>query len=221
MSGVTAIIVAAGEGERFGSPKQLSLLKGKTVLDWSLEKFEKNEAVDDIILVLSRLLSGDEYLRKYGKITAISRGGKKRQDSVYAGLLGVDESQTEVVLVHDGVRPLVGNELIARVISETLKKNAVVPVVPVEDTIKRVERQKILRTEVRSQLFRIQTPQGFSYSVLKAAFQKAMEDDFYGTDEASLVERMGTPVFVVPGDRRNIKITTPEDLKMAEALIED
>jgi len=221
MSGVTVIIVAAGEGERFGSPKQFSLLKGKTVLDWSLEKFEKNEAVDDIILVLSRLHPGDEYLRKYGKITAIARGGEKRQDSVYAGLLSVNERQAEVVLIHDGVRPLVENDLIARIISETLEKNAVVPVIPVEDTIKCVEGRRILRTEERSQLFRSQTPQGFSYSLIKGAFQKAMDEHFYGTDEASLVERMGKPVFVVTGSRLNIKITTPEDLKIAEALIGD
>jgi 2-C-methyl-D-erythritol 4-phosphate cytidylyltransferase len=221
MSRVTAIIVAAGEGERFGSAKQFSLLKGKTVLDWSLETFERSEAVEDIILVLSPLYPGDEYLHKYRKITAIAKGGKKRQDSVYAGLLGVDESRAKIVLVHDGARPLVDKGLIERIILETREKNAVVPVIPVEDTIKRVEGQKISGTEDRIKLFRSQTPQGFSYSLIRLAFQQAMDDGFYGTDDASLVERMGNPVFVVPGDRRNIKITLPEDLKIAEALIED
>jgi 2-C-methyl-D-erythritol 4-phosphate cytidylyltransferase len=221
MSGVTAIIVAAGEGDRFGSAKQFSPLKGKTVLDWSLEKFERSKAVDNIILVLNRLYPGDEYLHKYGKITAVARGGERRQDSVYAGLLSVDESRAGVVLVHDGARPLVDDSLIERIIAETRKKNAVVPVIPVEDTIKRVEGQRITGTEDRIQLFRSQTPQGFSYSLIRVAFQQAMDDGFYGTDEASLVERMGKPVFVVPGDRRNIKITLPEDLKIAEALIED
>ncbi len=221
MSRVTAIIVAAGEGDRFGSAKQFSLLKGKTVLDWSLEKFERSEAIDDIILVLNHLHPGGEYLDKYRKITSIARGGEKRQESVFAGLLNVDESRSEVVLVHDGARPLVENSLIQRIVAKTREKKAAVPVIPLEDTIKRVEKQKILGTEDRNRLFRTQTPQGFSYSVLKRAFQKAMEDGYHGTDEASLVERTGTPVFVVPGDRRNIKITTPEDLKIAEALIED
>lgn len=221
MSGVTAIILAAGEGERFGSAKQFALLKGKAVLDWSLQKFENNESVDDIILVLSRFHPGDEYLRKYRKISAIARGGEKRQDSVYAGLLSVDESRTEVILVHDGARPLVDIRLIERIIEETREKRAVVPVIPVEDTIKRVDGRRILRTEERSQLFRSQTPQGFSYSLLKKAFQKALDENFVGTDEASLVERMGKSVFTVAGDPRNMKITTPEDLKIAEALIED
>lgn len=221
MSGVTAIIVAAGEGKRFGSAKQFSLLRGKTVLDWSLEKFEKNEEVDDIVLVLNRLYPGDEYLRKYKKIAAIARGGKKRQDSVYAGLLGLEKTRAKVVLVHDGARPLVESSLIQRIIEETRKKEAVIPVIPIEDTIRRVEGRRILRTEERRQLFRCQTPQGFSYSLLREAFRKAMDDNFIGTDEASLVERMGESVFVVPGSRRNIKITTPEDLKIAEALIED
>jgi 2-C-methyl-D-erythritol 4-phosphate cytidylyltransferase len=221
MKRVAAIIVAAGEGKRFGSAKQFSLLRGKSVLDWSLEKFEKNEAVDEIVLVLSRLHSGDEYLQKYRKIVSIARGGEKRQDSVYAGLRNVDESRVEVVLVHDGARPLVEDSLIGRIIAEAREKDAVVPVIPLEDTIKRVEGQRILRTEARNQLFRSQTPQGFSCSLLKEAFQKAVDDGYYGTDEASLVERLKKQVFIVPGKRRNIKITTPEDLKMAEALIGD
>jgi 2-C-methyl-D-erythritol 4-phosphate cytidylyltransferase len=221
MSGVTAIIVAAGEGERFGSAKQFSLLGGKTVVDWCLEKFEKNELVDEIILVLGELHPRDEFLRKYRKISTVALGGKRRQDSVYAGLLGVDESRTEVVLIHDGARPLVENSLIKRIIAEAAKKEAVVPVIPVEDTIKRLEGERVIRTEDRSRLFRSQTPQGFSLSLIKRAFQKAMEDDFVGTDEASLVERIGSPVFAVSGDRRNIKITTKEDLMIAEVLIED
>jgi 2-C-methyl-D-erythritol 4-phosphate cytidylyltransferase len=220
MSGVTAVIVAAGEGERFGSAKQFSFLKGKTVLDWSLERFDRSAAVDDIVLVLNRLYPGDEFLRKYTKITAIARGGKKRQDSVYAGLMSLDERRAEIVLIHDGARPLVENSLIERIIAETRVNNAVIPVIPVEDTVKRVEGQRISGTVDRVRLFRSQTPQGFSFSLIRSAFQKAMDDGFYGTDDASLVERMGEPVFVIPGERRNIKITLPEDIKMAEALIE-
>ncbi|UCE42453.1 MAG: 2-C-methyl-D-erythritol 4-phosphate cytidylyltransferase [Candidatus Aminicenantes bacterium] len=221
MKKVSVIIVAAGEGKRFGSAKQFALLKGKTVLDWSLEKFEEHGTIDSIILVLGRDRSGDEYLAKYSKITAIANGGEKRQDSVYSGLCCVDAQETGIILVHDGARPLVGKDLIARTISTTIEKGAVIPVLPLEDTVKRVEGQKILQTEDRRQLFRGQTPQGFSCSLLKEAFSHALRDKFEGTDEAVLVERLGKEVFVIPGDRRNIKITTAEDMKIAEALIED
>ena len=221
MNKVSAIIVAAGEGKRFGAAKPFALLKGKTILDWSLEKFEEHEAIDSIILVLRRDRSGDEYLNRYKKITAIARGGEKRQDSVYSGLSCVDTQETEIILVHDGARPFVGKDLIGRIVDASREKEAVIPVVPLEDTIKYVEEQKVLRTEERKQIFRVQTPQGFSFSLLKEAFVHAMEDHFYGTDEAVLVERLGKDVFVVPGDQRNMKITTTEDLKIAETLIED
>ncbi len=221
MSKVSVIIVAAGEGKRFGAAKQFALLKGRTVLDWSLARFEEHEAVDRIILVLRRDRSGDEYLAKYTKIAAIASGGEKRQDSVYAGLSCVNSQETEIVLVHDSARPLVGKDLIGRVIEGTKENRAVIPVVPLEDTIKRVERQKVLQTEERGQLFRAQTPQGFSCSLLKEAFARALEDRFYGTDEGVLVEMLGKDVYVIPGDQRNMKITTAEDLIIAEALIED
>jgi 2-C-methyl-D-erythritol 4-phosphate cytidylyltransferase len=221
MSKVTAIIVAAGEGKRFGAAKQFVLLKGKTVLDWSLETFDQHEAIDSIILVLGQNRPGDEYLAKYAKVTAIARGGKKRQDSVHSGLNCVDTHDTEIVLVHDGARPLVGLDLIGRIVDATREKRAAIPVVPLEDTIKRVEGQKVLQTEERGRLFRVQTPQGFSLPLIREAFARATEDRFGGTDDAVLVERLGRDVFVVPGDQRNMKITTPEDLKIAEAYIED
>jgi len=221
MNRVSAIIVAAGEGRRFGAAKQFALLKGKTVLDRCLEKFEEHRTVDSIILVLSPDRSGEEYLDRYRKIASIARGGAKRQDSVCSGLSCVEAQETEIILVHDGVRPLVGQDLIDRIITATREKGAVVPVIPVEDTIKNVEAHKVIRTEDRKPLFRSQTPQGFIYPLLKEAFVLARRDNFDGTDEAALVERMGKDVFVIPGDRGNIKITTKEDLKIAEAFIED
>jgi 2-C-methyl-D-erythritol 4-phosphate cytidylyltransferase len=221
MKKAVAIIVAAGAGKRFGAAKQFALLKGKTVLDWSLEKFEEHHAVDSIILVLGRDRPGDEYLAKYPKIAAIAIGGEKRQDSVYAGLSCVDKQETDVIIIHDGVRPLVTEDLIGRIVDGAREKGAVIPAVPLEDTIKRVEGEKVLRTEERTRLLRIQTPQGFSCSLLQEAFARARKDRFDGTDEAVLVERLGKDVFVIPGDRNNIKITTPEDLKMAEVFIED
>jgi 2-C-methyl-D-erythritol 4-phosphate cytidylyltransferase len=221
MDGVTAIIIAAGEGRRFGLAKQFALLKGKTVLDWCLERFERHAAVDDIILVLGEEHPSQDYHRRYKKVVSVARGGDRRQDSVYSGLCCVDDLKTPIVLVHDGVRPLVGEDLIGRVIERASEKGAVVPVIPLEDTIKRVEGDRVIQTEDRRLLFRSQTPQGFSCSLLKEAFIRAREEGFYGTDEASLVERMGREVFVIQGDPMNIKITTQDDLSVAEALIED
>jgi len=221
MERVSAIIVAAGRGERFGSPKQLSLLKGKTVLDWSLEKFESHEAVDEIVLVLKEEQEKEKILGHYKKILAVVKGGKERQDSVLNGFKMIDPEKTGIVLVHDGVRPLVSIALISRIIEAAFKKGAAIPALPLEDTVKEVTGKEILRTLERQELCRVQTPQGFSYSLLKKALNKAQEEGYYGTDEASLVERTGEKVYVVPGDPVNIKITVPEDLKVAEAFLDD
>ena len=221
MNRTSAIIVAAGEGQRYGGTKQFALLKGKSVLVRCLEKFQAHREVDHIVLVLGKGQSGKEYQGRFPKISGIAEGGKNRQDSVHSGLSCVEGDQAGIVLVHDGARPLVGLDLIGRIIKTTREKGAVVPVLPVEDTIKCVEAKKILRTEDRTRLYRSQTPQGFSFSLLKEAFARAFRDGFNGTDEAVLVERMGIDVYVIPGERRNIKITTREDMKIAEAFIED
>jgi len=221
MRRVSAIIVAAGEGRRFGSVKQFALIKGKSVLDWSLEKFEAHEKVSEIILVLRDEREKEIYFSRYRKMTVVVRGGEKRQDSVIAAFSEVYPEKTDIVLVHDGVRPLVEKDVISRVIEATEKLGAAIPALPIEDTIKRVEGKKVSRTLERSKLRRIQTPQGFFYSILEEALNKARKDNFYGTDEASLVERIGKKVFIVRGDSRNIKITGQEDLRIAEALLED
>lgn len=221
MSEVTAIIVAAGEGRRFGFSKQFALLGGKPVLDRCLEIFEAHKNVAAIVLVLKDVGLKKEYLQRFKKIVAVAKGGKRRQDSVFSGFSQVDPEKTEIVLVHDGVRSLVSEDLIDRVIEAARQAGAAVPAIPVEDTIKLVEGDEVSRTLEREQLFRIQTPQGFSYPILKEALDRARKENFYGTDEASLAERIGKKVFIVPGDNKNIKVTTPEDLKIAEALLED
>lgn len=221
MNRVSAIIAAAGEGKRFGAAKQFALLKGRPVLDWSLMNFQAHEAIDSIVLVLGAGRPGTEYLDRYGKIAAIAEGGKTRQDSVYSGLDYVDAGETDIILVHDGVRPLVGKDLIDRIIQAARNRGAVVPVVPVEDTLKRVDGLKVIQTEDRKHFFRVQTPQGFACSLLKEAYETAIQNGFEGTDEAALVEWLGKDVFVIPGDPRNLKITTADDLRVAEALIED
>lgn len=220
MRRVSAIIVAAGEGKRFGSPKQFASLGGKPVLDWCLETFESHEEVDEVVLVVKDEAKGEEYLQRYRKVSAVVRGGEKRQDSVLSGFQQLDPARAEVVLIHDGVRPFIRDELISRVIQAARERGAAIPVIPVEDTIKIVEGEDVKQTLEREKLFRVQTPQGFLYSTLSKALDKASREGFYGTDEAFLVERAGDRVTVVQGDVRNIKVTTPEDLKMAEVFLE-
>lgn len=220
MGKVTAIIVAAGEGIRFGGEKQAAALGGKAVLEWSLSAFERSPEVSEIILVLKRDRFARQDLSRFGKISQVAPGGRERQDSVSSGLSLVDPARTEIVLVHDGVRPLVSEEMIHRVILGARRFGAAVPVIPLEDTIKRGDGEWVIGTEDRTNLYRTQTPQGFQYDILMGALKAAEGAGRYATDEASLVEQAGGRVALVEGDPRNIKITSPGDLKIAEALIE-
>jgi 2-C-methyl-D-erythritol 4-phosphate cytidylyltransferase len=215
----SAIIVAAGAGARFGQRKQFVYLEGKPVLEWTLEAFESHADIGAIILVLPDESDRKHYQMRYGKIVEVVRGGEKRQDSVWQGFRLLDPASTELVLVHDGARPLVDGALIGRVIAEARASGAAVPVLPLDDTLKEVHDGRVVGTADRSRVVCVQTPQGFLYPVLKRALDAARHDRFYGTDEATLVERIGLPVQAVEGDRRNIKITTPLDIKIAEALL--
>lgn len=219
MTRVSVIVVAAGGGRRFGAPKQFAPLGRKSVLDWCLEAFQAYEGITDVVLVLDDEGRGRPYLDRYPKISGITRGGPERQDSVNAGFLRLNDAAAPLVLVHDGARPLVGAALIDRVIKAALETGASVPVLPVEETLKRVEDHRVVETVDRSTLFRVQTPQGFLYEVLKTALARAKQDGFYGTDEAVLVERTGRPVKAVRGEVKNLKITTPEDIRIAEGLL--
>jgi 2-C-methyl-D-erythritol 4-phosphate cytidylyltransferase len=220
MSPASAIIVAAGAGKRFGQMKQFVYLRGKPVLEWTLEKFQAHAEVGSIVLVLPDEHDRKHYQLRYGKILDVVRGGEERQDSVWQGFRLLDHAVTELVLIHDGARPLVGGALISRIIVEARAGGAAVPIVPLEDTVKEVQDGRVVRTLDRLQNYRVQTPQGFLYPVLKKALDAARRDRFYGTDEAMLVERVGLPVRTVEGDAGNIKITTPLDLKIAEALLD-
>jgi 2-C-methyl-D-erythritol 4-phosphate cytidylyltransferase len=220
MSGASAIIVAAGAGKRFGEMKQFAYLRAKPVLEWTLERFQAHPEVGAIVLVLPDEQDLKHYRMRYDKIVDLVRGGEKRQDSVWQGFRLLAAAAPEVVLVHDGARPLVPADLISRVIAAARAGGAAVPVLAVEDTIKKVHEGEIAGTIDRSLLFRAQTPQGFRYDVLKKALDAARKDRFTGTDEACLVERIGLPVTAVAGDARNIKITTPIDIPIAEALLD-
>ena len=220
MSWASAIVVAAGAGKRFGEMKQFAYLRGKPVLEWTLEKFQGHGEVNAVVLVLPDEQDLKHYRMRYPKIVEIVRGGERRQDSVWQGFRLLDAATTEVVLVHDGARPLVSADLVSRVIAAARADGAAVPVLPLEDTVKEVREGRVVRTVDRTLLARTQTPQGFLYTVLKKALYQARRDRFYGTDEAMLAERAGIPVRVVEGDPHNIKITTSVDLKIAEGLLD-
>ena len=221
MKRVTAIVVAAGEGRRFGSPKQFALLKGRSVLDRSLAAFEAHPLVADIVLVLPDEALGRRYIGTYPKISAAVRGGARRQDSVREGFSRIDPRRIDIVLIHDGARPLVTAALIRRVIRAAEKDGAAVPALPLNDTVKKVANGRVLRTLDRSSLVGVQTPQGFAYHILERALERARTDVFTGTDDASLVEHLGQDIVIVDGDPTNIKITTLLDLTLAEAFLDD
>jgi len=220
LSSVQAVVVAAGAGRRFGGAKLDALLGGRTVLDRTLEAFESHPEVGTVILVLADEGGGRGYEAKYRKISRVVRGGLKRQDSVRKGFAALDPDENGIVLIHDGARPLVGRELISRVIDATRAHGAAVPLVPLNDTLKETRAGRIVRTIDRSLLFGAQTPQGFFYPRLKGMLEGGERAGFSGTDEATLAERMGISVEAVDGDPRNIKITTSLDLKIAEALLD-
>ncbi len=220
MSFISAIVVAAGSGKRFGEKKQFASLKGQPVLEWALRAFETHEEINSIILVLPEEVEESYYLERHEKISGVVRGGEKRQDSVWEGFKALDAEAAEMVLIHDGARPLVSRNLISRVIEGTRTGSAAVPILPFNDTIKEIADGGVIRTVDRSRFFRVQTPQGFLVPVLKEALATAYRDQFYGTDEAMLVERVGVRVATVEGDSRNIKITTPIDIRLAEAMID-
>jgi 2-C-methyl-D-erythritol 4-phosphate cytidylyltransferase len=218
MTGVAAVIVAAGSGRRFGAAKQFAPLRGRPLVEWSLAAFEAHPLVETIVLVLPDLSRKDVYRAGFPKVADVVRGGAERQDSVAVGVGRLDAARTEIVLVHDGARPFVSAALIDRVAAAAARTGAAVPVVPVEDTIKEVEADRVVRTCERGRLCRAQTPQGFSFGLLVRALTEARAAGVSGTDEAALVERLGAAVAVVEGDPRNIKITSLLDLRVAEAL---
>lgn len=217
MARVGAVIVAAGEGRRFGGPKQFALLRGRQVLDWSLAAFQAQPRVDEVVLVLGETARGAGAAARYPKIGSVVRGGERRQDSVANGVAALKLGPGDFVLIHDGARPLVTQELIERVLDAAQAEGAAVPGLPLEDTIKEIEAGRVVRTVDRERLVRVQTPQGFAARILFQALEAAREAGVTGTDEASLVERLGIKVAVVPGDPRNVKITSLLDLQTAEA----
>ncbi len=224
---VTAIIPAAGSGNRMNSAvsKQFLTVAGKPILAHTLEVFESASAVDAVHLVIPppEMESVREQLLAWGfrKIAKVVPGGLERQDSVRAGIESLDPG-TAIVVIHDAVRPLVTAELINRCVSAMKEERAVSAGVPVKDTVKEVRPDgRVVKTCDRSVLWLTQTPQVFHRDVIEEAHRSAIQDGFRGTDDTSLVERIGIPVRMIPGDYRNVKVTTPEDLLIAEAFLNE
>ncbi len=206
---VAAIVLAGGEGSRFGRPKQYALVRGRRVLDWSVEA--ARVVAQQVVLVVPREAMQDPSLRAAADL--VVAGGASRSASVRAGLGGVCE-EAEIVVVHDAARPLASGELFRAVVAAVERgADAAIPGVPVPDTVKRVSGGKVLETLDRKDLVAVQTPQAFRLALLR----KAHEGGGVATDDASLVEALGATVVVVPGEARNLKLTSPEDLTILEA----
>lgn len=224
----SVIIVAAGSGKRMKSAiaKQYIELKGRTILSYTVETFNNSDYIDDIILVTSKDSMDyvkNEIVDKYGfdKVRCVTEGGKERQDSVYNGLKMVS-NDTDVVLIHDGVRPFVEDKYIAELESVAMEFGGCVLGTPVKDTIKVCDNEGyITDTPARETLWLAQTPQCFRYDIIMKAYEEAEKNGIRGTDDSMLAERLGFKIKIVKGDYNNIKITTPEDLYMGEVILEN
>jgi len=224
---VSAIIAAAGMSNRMKSKinKQFININGKPILAHTLEKFQRCKYIDEIIVVAREdeiNYCKREIVKRYGfnKVTKIVRGGKERQDSVYNGILALN-GKTDIVVSHDGARPFVKVKNIVDSIKGASKYGACVIGTPVKYTIKVVKDENIDHTPKRDLLWAAQTPQSFKKDILMEGYRRAIEDNFVGTDDSVLVERLGIDVKVIMGSYENIKITTPEDIIIAESILKD
>jgi len=225
-SAASAIIVGAGKGLRMNSatPKQFLKLKNLPIIAYSLNAFAACSAIAEIYLVVSQ--EEAQFCREsllpsldFAMSVRLVAGGNRRQDSVYNGLLAM-EGYDGVVAIHDGVRPLVTPTHIAACVAGAEASGACMLGMPVGDTLKRVGSSGIIEeTVLRDNMWQAQTPQAFQYALIRSAHDRAAKEGFTGTDDASLVERYGGDVKILKGSAGNIKITHPEDLSLAEALL--
>ncbi|UPU38241.1 2-C-methyl-D-erythritol 4-phosphate cytidylyltransferase [Geomonas paludis] len=210
-----------------GSNKQYLMLDGMPILARTVRTFQEADCIDAIYLISPEQeipFCRSEVVERYGftKVRAIVPGGSERQHSVYNGLRAIDGIEPDdVVLIHDGVRPFVSVQMLEDSVAAAREAGACVVAVPVKDTVKVVREGVVAATPPRETLWLAQTPQGFRYGLIRAAHDQAAAAGFLGTDDASLMEWQGQPVRVVQGDYRNIKITTPEDLILAEAFLKE
>lgn len=217
------VIVAAGSASRMGGiDKVMAPLAGEPMIVRTVRVFQDCDAVkkivvvtrEDLILPITSLCSG------MSKLKAVVAGGSSRQESVHLGLNALS-GEVQLVAVHDGARPLVSWQLIDRVIRAANTYGAAAPAIPVKDTIKVVKGGVVEQTPDRSNLFAVQTPQVFDFDLLRGALKKVEQEQLQVTDDCSAVEQMGMRVKIVEGDERNLKVTTPMDLKIAQMLLEE
>jgi len=223
----TAVIVAGGKGLRMGTDvrKQYLLLDGIPVIGHTLRAFDRCPVITDICLVTPSL--DMDYCRQSvvdvvspSKPVLMVAGGAERQHSVYNGLMALEAGPDDVVVIHDGVRPFVDDSQILECVETARRTGAAILAVPVSDTLKLSDDHGMIdRTLDRHQVWMAQTPQVFRYGLIREAHDRAAAENIMGTDDAFLLERLGTKVALVQGSRNNIKITTPEDMELARSLM--
>lgn len=229
MDKITAIIVAGGNGKRMGTEikKQYILLKEKEILAHTIEVFEGCDFIEEIILVVSK--EEIPYVKEkivdyyhFSKVKKVVGGGKERQDSVYNGLLQTDKT-TSYVIIHDGARPFITQATIYNCLQKAKETGASIVAVPVKDTIKvcHAESHKVEETPNRDKLWSVQTPQIFAFELIRDAYQYAKERQLQVTDDSMIVEAFGRAVYITRGEYSNIKVTTPEDLIIGEAIMNE
>ncbi len=218
-----AVIVAAGSASRMGGiDKVMAPLLGEPMIVRTVRAFEACDAVSQVVIVTREdlILPITSLCKDFPKVKAVVAGGKSRQESVNLGLNALGK-ECKLAAVHDGARPLITWQLIDWVIRAANTYGAAAPAIPVKDTIKTVEGTLVVNTPDRAKLRAVQTPQVFDFDLLRGALAKAYADGAEVTDDCSAVERLGMKVKIVEGDERNIKVTTPMDLKIAEMLLEE
>ncbi|MEF2838302.1 MAG: 2-C-methyl-D-erythritol 4-phosphate cytidylyltransferase [Oscillospiraceae bacterium] len=218
-----AVIVAAGNASRMGGiDKVMAELKGEPMIVRTVRTFQDCDAISEIVIVTRPDLIQpiSKLCRDMPKVKAVVAGGKSRQESVHLGLNALSD-KVKLAAIQDGARPLITWQVIDRAVRAANSYGAAVPCVPVKDTIKVGDGGVVTSTPDRATLFAAQTPQVFDFDLLRAALKKAELDGFSVTDDASAVEYLGMKVKIVDGDERNIKVTTPMDLKIAEMLLEE
>ncbi len=220
----TALIAAGGAGRRMGTgqPKAFLLLEGRSLLAWSVSLFEQHAGVDAIVVMApaAMLAAARVSAADFPKVIAVEPGGPRRQDTVALGLAAIEKrgaAPDDLVLVHDSARPLATPALVSAVIEAARRTGAAVPGLTPADTVKRVRQGRVTATLDRAELALIQTPQGFRLSLLQKAVRRHAALEV--TDDASLVEALGHPIELVPGDPTNIKVTNPGDLGLAACLL--
>ena len=218
-----AVIVAAGSASRMGGiDKVMAPLGGEPMIARTVRAFQECDAVSQIVIVTREdlILPINSLCKEFPKVKAVIAGGKTRQESVANGLNALDK-EMKLAAIHDGARPLITWQLIDWVIRAANTYGTAAPAIPVKDTIKTVEGGIVVNTPERSKLRAVQTPQAFDIDLLKGALLKAYQDGAEVTDDCSAVERLGMKVKIVEGDEKNLKVTTPMDLKIAEMLLEE